>query len=62
MSVSSFDLLPTFQQETNFLPSTNKGCESSGLRHIQSTVDTACSEHSVDMERLRDTSEGIFTT
>src|SRR5438132_1495549 len=59
MSVSSFGLLPTLQEETNFLLSTDQGCQSSCLSNIQSAVDTTCSEHSVYLKRLRHTSERL---
>src|SRR5215813_7459921 len=61
MSVPSFDLLPPFQEETNFLLPTDQRCESSWLRDIKATVDTAFSEYLVHFERLGHTSQGLLT-
>ena len=38
MPVSSFDLLPPFQEETNFVLATNQGCESTRTHKVQSTI------------------------
>src|SRR5215470_17686555 len=61
MSVPSFDLLPPFQEETNFLLPTDQRCESSWLRNIKATVDTTFSEYLVHFERLGHTSEALLT-
>jgi hypothetical protein len=58
--LTSFDLLSPLQEETHFLLSSNQGCESSCLSNIQSTGDPTCFEYSVHLERLWNTSEGMF--
>jgi hypothetical protein len=55
LSVSSFNLLPPFQEETNFLLATNQGCESSWLCNIKATGGTTLTEHVVDSYGLSDT-------
>src|SRR5215467_14225736 len=59
--MSCLGLLPPFKEQRDFRLPTHQGCQSSCLRNIQSTMDTACSEHSRYIERLRDPSEGMFT-
>jgi hypothetical protein len=59
VSVPSFDLLPTFQEETNFLLATNQGCESSGLSHIKATGGTTVLENAVHVEGLSHPSERL---
>jgi hypothetical protein len=59
MSVSSFHLLPPFKEETDFLLTTDQGCESSGLCHIQATGGTTLTKHMIDVYGLDDTTQGL---
>src|SRR5262247_3331058 len=43
LSLSSLGLLPTLQEKTNFLLSTDQGCETTSTCDVQSTVNTTCS-------------------
>ena len=51
MPVPSFDLLPTFQEGTDFLLSTNQGCQSSCLSNVQPTVNATFSSNAVHIEQ-----------
>src|SRR5262249_40368254 len=50
---------PPFQEETNFLLSTNQGCESSWLSRIKATGGTTLIEYVIDSYGLGDTAEGL---
>ena len=47
LSVPSFRLLPTLQEQPNFLLSTYQGSESSRLRHLKASGGTTLAEHLV---------------
>jgi hypothetical protein len=57
VSVPSFDLLPPFHEETDFLLATDQGCESSGCSHIETPPGSTFLEDAVHVDGLRDTSE-----
>src|SRR4029450_229075 len=59
LSMPSFDLCPTFQEECDFRFSTHQRCESSGCSHIETPPGSAFLEDVVHVDRLRDTSERL---
>src|SRR6266496_2907917 len=59
MSLPNFDLLPPFQEETNFLFSTNQRCQSSSDSHIETPPGSTFSQDTIDIERFSHTSERL---
>src|SRR5262245_61447965 len=57
MPLTRFGLFPPFQEKTDFLLSTNQGCESSCLSHIKATCGTTLTQDLVYGDRLSNTSE-----
>src|SRR5215470_1731599 len=60
MLVLSFDLLPPFQEETNFLLATNQRCESSSHRNIETLSGSAFLEDAIHVDGFSHTSECLF--
>jgi hypothetical protein len=61
MSVSSFDLLPTFQEKRDFRLPTHQRCETSWLSHIQSAIDPTFAEDAIYSDRLSNPSECLYS-
>ena len=59
LPLTSFDLLPTFQEERDFGFSTDQRCQSSGLRHIETPSGSTFLEDAVHVDGLSDTSERL---
>jgi hypothetical protein len=58
--VSSFDLLPTIQEQHDFRFSTDQRCQSSGHSHIETPSGSTFLEDSVHLVRLCYPSECLF--
>src|SRR5262245_10707003 len=57
--MSSFDLIPAFQEYTDLLFSTDQRCESSGLSDIQATGGTTLTEYLIDVYGLGDATQDL---
>src|SRR5215471_6777391 len=58
--MSCLDLLPPFQEQSDFRLPTDQRCESSGLSHVKATGDTTLTQDLVYGDRLSNTSECLF--
>src|SRR5215831_18259038 len=59
VSVPSFHLLPTFQEQRDFRLSPDQRCESSDHSHIKATGGTTFTQDLIHGDRLSNASEGL---